>query len=163
MPYLDVNWDIPRDRALNWFVATPGTILLIIFVGLLFRWFVNRAIDRVVARASQGSLPSVIANSRAGDFLSDLRPGNHERRRQRAQTMGSLLKSISTGLILAIVALVGDAASGKGFAIIGQADGERVLPQGRRGTGRKRGGSHAGDGRRAAAPAPGAGGTRPVV
>jgi len=103
MPYLDVNWDIPRDRALNWFVATPGTILLIIFVGLLFRWFVNRAIDRVVARASQGSLPSVIANSRAGDFLSDLRPGNHERRRQRAQTMGSLLKSISTGLILAIV------------------------------------------------------------
>lgn len=103
MPHLDVNWDIPKDTALDWFVATPGTIILIVFVGLLFRWFVNRSIDRVVARASKGSLPSVIANSRAGDFLSDLRPGNNERRKQRALTMGSLLKSISTGLILAVV------------------------------------------------------------
>jgi len=103
MPYLDVNWDIPRDRALNWFVATPGTIILIIFVGLLFRWFVSRAIDRFVARTSKSSIPRVIANSRAGDFLSELRPGNHERRRQRAETMGSLLKSISTGVILAVV------------------------------------------------------------
>ena len=103
MPHLDFNWDIPKDTALDWFVATPGTILLIIVVGLVFRWFVNRAIDRLVTRASKGSLPSVIANSKAGDFLSELRPGNSERRKQRAQTMGSLLKSISTGLILAVV------------------------------------------------------------
>ena len=27
MLHLDVNWDIPRDRAINWFVATPGTIV----------------------------------------------------------------------------------------------------------------------------------------
>ncbi len=106
MLYLDVHWDIPRDRALNWFVATPGTIILIVVVGLLFRWFVNRAIGRLVTRASKGNLPSVIANSRAGDFLSDLRPGNNERRKQRAETMGSLLKSIATGLILAIVVVM---------------------------------------------------------
>ncbi len=103
MPYLDVDWNIPRDQALNWFVATPGTIILIVLVGLIFRWFVTRAINRLVTRASTGNLPSVIANSRAGDFLADLRPGNAERRRQRAQTMGSLLTSITTGLILAVV------------------------------------------------------------
>lgn len=106
MPYLDVNWDIPRDTALDWFVATPGTIILIVFAGLLFRWFVNRMIDRLVARASKGTVPGVIANSKAGEFLADLRPGNNERRKQRAQTMGSLLKSIATGVILALVVVM---------------------------------------------------------
>jgi small-conductance mechanosensitive channel len=103
MPYLDVNWDIPSGRAYNWFVATPGAIILILFVGLLFRWFVNRSIDRLVARASKGTVPSVIANTKAGEFLADLHPGNTERRKQRAATMGSLLKSITTGIVLAIV------------------------------------------------------------
>ncbi len=106
MPYLDVDWNIPRDRALNWFVATPGTIILIVIVGLVFRWFLSRAIDRLVTRASKGNLPSVIANSKAGDFLSDLRPGNSERRKQRAETMGSLLKSITTGLILSVAVVM---------------------------------------------------------
>ena len=103
MPYPDVNWNLRDGTAFTWFVATPGAIILIVFVGLLFRWFVNRAIDRLVERASKGTVPSVIANTKAGEFLADLHPGNSERRKQRAATMGSLLKSITTGIILAIV------------------------------------------------------------
>jgi small conductance mechanosensitive channel len=102
MLHLDVEWPTGRELG-DWFVATPGTIVLIIFSGLVFRWLVNRLIDRVVARASKGTVPSVIAKSKAGEFLADLRPGNNERRKQRVQTMGSLLKSISTGMILAVV------------------------------------------------------------
>ena len=103
MPHLDVNWKLPEGKAYENFVATPASILLIIVVGLVFRWFINRAVDRLVARAIKGTVPGVIANSKAGEFLADLRPGSNERRKQRAETMGSLLKSISTGVILAIV------------------------------------------------------------
>ena len=106
MSPLDVNWDLPADTAYDWFVAAPLSILLIIVLGLLFRWFVCRAIDRLVARAIKGTVPGVIANTKAGEFLADLRPGSNERRKQRAETMGSLLKSITTGVILAIVTVM---------------------------------------------------------
>ncbi len=106
MPYLDVNWKLPEGKAYENFVATPASIVLIIVVGLAFRWFLNRAIDRLVSRAIKGTVPGVIANTKAGEFLADLRPGSNERRKQRAETMGSLLKSIGTGVILAIVSVM---------------------------------------------------------
>jgi small conductance mechanosensitive channel len=107
MSYLDwllpAQWSLPGDKELPWYVATPGAIVIIIVVGLLFRWLVNRAIDRVVRRASAGTVPGVIAGTKAGAVLADLRPGAGERRQQRAQTMGSILKSIAGGVIIAIV------------------------------------------------------------
>lgn len=106
MSPLDVNWDLPAGKAYDWFVAAPLSILLIVVLGLLFRWFVCRSIDRLVARAIKGTVPGIIANSKAGEFLADLRPGSRERRQQRAETMGSLLKSITTGVILAIVVVM---------------------------------------------------------
>ncbi|MBC7631640.1 mechanosensitive ion channel family protein [Aeromicrobium sp.] len=101
MPHLDLN--LPNGKAYDMFVATPGTIVLIVVAGLVFRWFICRAIDRVVSRASKGTVPGVLAKSKAGEFLSDLRAGGNERREQRAQTMGSLLKSVATGVVLAVV------------------------------------------------------------
>jgi small conductance mechanosensitive channel len=107
MAYLDwllpAEWNLPGDKELPWYVATPGAILIIIIGGLLFRWVVNRAIDRIVRRASAGTVPGMIAGTKAGAVLADLRPGAGERRQQRAQTMGSVLKSIAGGLIIAIV------------------------------------------------------------
>src|SRR5689334_12080578 len=106
MPHLDMNWKLPEGQSyenFKHFIATPASIVLIIVVGLTFRWFANRAIDRLVSRAIKGAVPGVIANTKAGEFLADLRPGSNERRKQRAETMGSLLKSISTGVILSIV------------------------------------------------------------
>ncbi|MCW2829710.1 MAG: mechanosensitive ion channel protein MscS, partial [Aeromicrobium sp.] len=111
MPHLDVlpfsiNWDVPADKAYSWFVEAPLSITLTILIGLAFRWFVCRAIDRLVSRAGRGSVPGMIANTKAGEFLADLRPAVHERRQQRAETMGSLLKSVATGLILAVVTIM---------------------------------------------------------
>jgi small-conductance mechanosensitive channel len=118
MPYLDVNWKLPEGKAYENFVATPASIVLIIVVGLAFRWFVNRALDRLVSRAIKGTVPGVIANTKAGEFLADLRPGSNERRKQRAETMGSLLKSIGTGVILAIVSVMVLAQMGVNIAPI---------------------------------------------
>jgi small-conductance mechanosensitive channel len=103
MPDLDFTWNLPEGAAYRWFIANPGRILLIILIGLVLRWFINRAVDRLVHRAGRGNVPGFIADSRAGEFLDGLKPANHARRQQRTETMGSLLKSISTGVILAVV------------------------------------------------------------
>lgn len=104
MPNLDLN--MPKGNAFEWFVARPSAIVGIIVVGLLFRWFVHRAIDRIVRRAGEGSVPGILAKTKAGEFLADLRPGVSERRKQRSMTMGSLLKSIATGFIAAVCFLM---------------------------------------------------------
>lgn len=103
MPHLDIDWKLPEGKAYDWFVAVPGRIMLIIVIGLALRWFINRAVDRLVHRAGRGSVPGFIADSRAGEFLDNLKPANHARRQQRTETMGSVLKSITTGMILAVV------------------------------------------------------------
>ena len=107
MSYLDwllpEQWSLPGDRELPWYVATPGAIVIIVVIGLLFRWLVKRAIARLVRRASAGVVPGVIAGTKAGAVLADLRPGAGERRKQRAETMGSVLTSIASGVIIAIV------------------------------------------------------------
>jgi small-conductance mechanosensitive channel len=106
VPHLDIEWKLPEGKAYDWFVATPGAIILIIVVGLVFRWFIRRAVDRLVAHAIKGAVPGVIANTKAGEFLAELRPEAYQRRQQRATAMGSLLKSASTGLIFAVVGVM---------------------------------------------------------
>jgi small conductance mechanosensitive channel len=99
-------WDIPPEQAYEWFVARPVAILLIVIIALLLRWLMRRAIDRVVRRASEGSVPAVLARTKAGEMLSDLRPGGAERRRERALTMGSVLKSIGSAVIVGIATIM---------------------------------------------------------
>ena len=59
MSYLDwllpAQWNLPGDKELPWYVATPGAIVSSSSSGCVFRWLVNRAIDRVVRRASAGA------------------------------------------------------------------------------------------------------------
>ncbi|RYI98678.1 MAG: mechanosensitive ion channel family protein, partial [Actinomycetales bacterium] len=71
-------------------------------IALFIRWLVKRFIGRIVRRASRGSVPGVLANSKAGELLADLRPGASERRRQRASAMGDLLGSIATIIVIGI-------------------------------------------------------------
>lgn len=100
------NWKIPEDKAYEWFVARPIAVLIIVALSLIIRWLISRAIDRVVRRAGEGSIPGVLARTKAGEILADLRPGAADRRRERALTMGSLLKSIASALVLAVTAIM---------------------------------------------------------
>jgi small-conductance mechanosensitive channel len=99
------EWSVSRETAYDWFVARPISILLILLIAFVVRWLVRRAIDRIVRRASEGSVPSVLARTKAGEMLSDLRPGAADRRRERALTMGSVLKSIAGAVIMGIAAI----------------------------------------------------------
>ncbi len=100
------EWKVPPGTAYEWFVARPVAILLIIVIALVIRWLARRALDRVVRRASAGSIPAVLARTKAGEVLGDLRPGAADRRRERALTMGSVLKSIVGAVILGIAAIM---------------------------------------------------------
>jgi small conductance mechanosensitive channel len=100
------EWDFPPGAAYEWFVARPVAIVLILVIAFILRWLARRAIDRVVRRASEGSVPSVLARTKAGELLGDLRPGAADRRRERALTMGSVLKSIVGALIMGIAGIM---------------------------------------------------------
>jgi small conductance mechanosensitive channel len=79
-------WDLIAGR--------PLTIFLLVVFGLITRWLLHRVVDRVVARAEDGVLP---------DRMSALSTADSSRRVQRARTLGSLLKSIVSGVVIGVV------------------------------------------------------------
>jgi moderate conductance mechanosensitive channel len=90
-------------RASNWLIAKPLSILALLLIGLVIRWLLHRAIDKITAAAAEGPLPSVIARGRLPQIFTDPDSAAAQRREQRATTMGGLLKSITTGVIAVIV------------------------------------------------------------
>jgi moderate conductance mechanosensitive channel len=95
------------DDVADWLLGKPLTILGLVLLAMIVRWFVHRAIDRFVRSAEDGILPQRISKLSVGGVslgeafsLDD--PGT-TRRVQRAQTLGSLLKSIASGVIFGIV------------------------------------------------------------
>jgi small conductance mechanosensitive channel len=89
-------------KASNWLIAKPLSILTLVVLAIAIRWVIRRTIDRLTRRAAEGAVPGVIGN-RVPQFLLEHSPALVERRKQRAETMGGLLKSITTGVIAVIV------------------------------------------------------------
>lgn len=91
------------DSTVVWLVGVPLRIALVLVAALVVRWLVHRSIrgvvDRAVERADDHERSSF-------ERMVDRAVGaNVERRRQRALTMGSLLRSIAT-FVIATVALL---------------------------------------------------------
>ncbi|MFH7323456.1 MULTISPECIES: mechanosensitive ion channel family protein [Aeromicrobium] len=97
-----MEWTWTPEDVVAWLLDVPGRALLIVLIAIAMRWLAHRFINRLTGRAAKGAVPGVLANSKAGVFLADLRNGSSERRRQRAETMGSLLRSIASGVIWSI-------------------------------------------------------------
>lgn len=87
----------------DWLIAKPAKILLIILVALLVRLAVHRAIDRLT-RTSEGGSPMLLRTLKeAPDALRvAAAPLLSERRTQRARTIGSVLRSVTSFLVLGI-------------------------------------------------------------
>ena len=96
--------------ATDWVVGKPSALVGLILIGLIVRWLLHRVIDRVVKRAEIGVLPNrlsrAIAGGKVGTALNLREDPGYTRRVQRAATMGSLLKSIVSGVIFTVVALM---------------------------------------------------------
>ncbi|WP_327090450.1 mechanosensitive ion channel family protein [Nonomuraea sp. NBC_01738] len=92
------------DAAWASLAATAITIALILVIGFIVRNVVHRLIGRVVSRAATGSALTgrFRKNSGATDGIDALL---NERRKQRAETMGSVLKHIASIVILGTAVL----------------------------------------------------------
>jgi small-conductance mechanosensitive channel len=72
-----------------WLIGKPLAILVIIVGAVLVRWLATKAIDRVVRRAESAPVGARARNT-------------FNRRAQRAQSLGTLLKSITTTVVFGI-------------------------------------------------------------
>jgi small-conductance mechanosensitive channel len=82
--------------------AKSGTLLALVVIGLVLQFVFHRLIDRLVLRAEEGVLPDRLTQATLGRNAEQPPPGS-TRRVQRAKTMGSLLKSITSGVIVAVI------------------------------------------------------------
>ncbi len=105
-----LSWtgNVDAAKASEWFVehalVPVVTIVLLLVGGAVVRWLAHRSIDRVVDHAQDGVLPS-----RLGSFGRSSAEGDvhlRSRRAQRAKSLGSLLKSIASGLIFGVVLIM---------------------------------------------------------
>jgi len=89
-------------------IGRPLAVIGLVVLLFVVRWVLHRLIDRLVARAQEGVLPRSSGRFHLlrGRFprqplAPELAPTS-TRRLQRAKTMGDLLKSIVTGLLIAV-------------------------------------------------------------
>ncbi|GAB3376054.1 mechanosensitive ion channel family protein [Amycolatopsis echigonensis] len=96
----------------GWLLTKPLKIIMILLIAFVVRYLTKRVIERVTtlpASGSNGKIPSLLRplRERAPDMLGT---AVVERRRQRAKTIGSVLKSMATFLIygLAVILVLGE-------------------------------------------------------
>ncbi|MGC7094010.1 mechanosensitive ion channel family protein [Amycolatopsis lurida] len=110
----DVTGNAWLASSANWLLEKPVRILMILIIAFVVRLLARRLIDKVTTLpesngASSGKLPAILRplRERAPEILGPLVA---ERRRQRAKTIGSVLKSLTTFLVygLAFILVLGE-------------------------------------------------------
>lgn len=91
-------------------VSKTVAITVIVVVAVLFRWLAHRAIGRMVDGATNGRFTALVGRARR------LRPGGRgaaapadpgtQRRAQRARTIGSVLRSIVSAVVLLVAVMM---------------------------------------------------------
>jgi moderate conductance mechanosensitive channel len=97
-------------QAPSWFTddVLPhlGRILLILLTAAVLRYVLVRAVRRVVERSVRSGIGARLDHNRATRVLAQATGATSERRRQRTETLGSVLRSIITGVVFGIAALM---------------------------------------------------------
>jgi moderate conductance mechanosensitive channel len=102
-----LDWLATNAEAL---IAKPAKILLIIVLAAIVRLMLNRGIRRLTDRTATGTVPSILRRRRGG---RDDRTGLEQiaaRRTQRAEAIGSVLRSFASFVVLgiAVVLILGE-------------------------------------------------------
>ncbi len=90
--------------AADWLLAKPLVVVSIVALGFAVRWLAVRFIRRVTARAATGVFPTPVLRGR--ELVPDDLALAGERRRQRAQTMASVLSSVVSVVVFSLVAVM---------------------------------------------------------
>ncbi len=111
--------DVVCSRVLEWtgnewlanssyvVIVKPLRILAIILIAMLIRWLLHRAIQRLTTSTTRASMPALLKplkektaiTAEEGQFIP-------ERRRQRAEAIGSVLRSFVTAVVFTMAVLL---------------------------------------------------------
>ena len=112
----DLVWNVtgnkPLALAAEWVIGKPLAILSLILIAVFARWLLHKLIDRLADRAADSAMPTAFTRSKLGRrgqrgekaLVTGSQPA--ARRTQRTKAMGSLLKSIVTGVIVTMVTMM---------------------------------------------------------
>ena len=89
-------------------LVKPAQILLIVVLAVVIRFVLHRVINRLIHRTVGGSVPAILRplKERLAGSLADGAVVFTERRRQRAEAIGSVLRSFTTALVFSIAGLM---------------------------------------------------------
>jgi moderate conductance mechanosensitive channel len=90
----------------NLLIAKPAHIVGLLLLAVVIRWIAHRLIERLARKAAEGGVPGVIQRGKSKPAAIDSARIASERRRQRSNTMASLLKSIVTAVVFTIVGIM---------------------------------------------------------
>jgi len=93
-------------RSADWLIAKPASIMLILVVALVIRGLVYRAVNRLTAGSAAGRVPMLLRPLKERAPESLLAPLLSERRSQRARTIGSVLRSLTSLVVLGIALMM---------------------------------------------------------
>jgi len=107
--FCDWVYDTTGNRTLaesaDWLLARPLAILTIVLLAAAIRLVLHRLIRRLADRVAEGTVPGVLSKGR-GQRLLQSSPLLSERRRQRAETIASVLRSLTTIVVLSVALLM---------------------------------------------------------
>jgi small-conductance mechanosensitive channel len=91
-----------NDDVRHWLVHSGLPILVILVAAALIRWVVNRFISRVIRKSIESRLAERLEGNRATRVLASATGALHERRRQRTETLGTVLRSLVTAVVFGV-------------------------------------------------------------
>lgn len=94
------------DRLTGWLLDHGIRIVVILLVAGVLRFVLRRAVRRLVQRSIDPRLSTRLEENRATRVLASAAGVTHERRRQRTETLGSVLSSLITAVIYGIALLM---------------------------------------------------------
>ncbi|GEL20898.1 mechanosensitive ion channel family protein [Pseudonocardia asaccharolytica] len=85
-------------------MSKGSAIVLIIIVALAVRWLIHRAITRLIEGATNGRVSRALLRRAPARLRGAGTPAASQRRTQRARTIGSVLRSITSAVVLLVAA-----------------------------------------------------------
>src|SRR4051812_8703795 len=101
--WFGLDWLAENARVL---VATPARILLIVVLAAIARTLVHRAVRRLTDHTSAGAVPAILRPLRNRVAEGDAGEQMTQRRTQRAEAIGSVLRSFASFVILGIAVVL---------------------------------------------------------
>ncbi|MFC0006812.1 mechanosensitive ion channel family protein [Micromonospora siamensis] len=111
-PFCKWAWDVTGSvwfaEGSYWIVVKPLRVVLILLLALVARWALHRAINRLVRTTGSSTVPTLLRPLRERIPSASLDPEGFvpERRRQRAEAIGSVLRSVVTAFVFGIALLM---------------------------------------------------------